>query len=97
MIYLFLLFDNADILMMDSIGKECNPLKHEYDNCFNRWYTEEFINGGWTAEKGQPCLELFQKYRECVMNALKEKKIDIDEVLKQVIGTAEEKKPPDGA
>ena len=52
---------------MDSIGKECNPVKHEYDNCFNKWYTEQFLNGTWSSADGEPCAELFQKYRMCLM------------------------------
>ena len=51
---------------MDSINKECNPLKHEYDNCFNKWYAEQFLNGNWETENGEPCKELFTKYRQCV-------------------------------
>ena len=51
---------------MDSINKECNPLKHEYDNCFNKWYSEQFLNGNWETENGEPCKELFTKYRQCV-------------------------------
>ena len=82
---------------MDSIGKECNPLKHEYDACFNKWYAEKFLKGQWTAADGEPCAELFHKYRGCVMKTLKEKNINIDDVLHTIIGTSEEKQPPSDA
>jgi TRIAP1/MDM35 family protein len=47
---------------MDSIGKECTPLKHEYDACFNKWYSERFLKGDVTPE----CDALFTTYKACV-------------------------------
>ncbi|XP_057305783.1 TP53-regulated inhibitor of apoptosis 1-B-like isoform X1 [Hydractinia symbiolongicarpus] len=85
----------ANCYEMDSIGKECTPLKHEYDQCFNKWYSEQFLNGNWEVKNGEPCAELFAKYKACVMKTLKEKNIEIDEVLKKIIGTNDEKKPPE--
>ena len=52
---------------MDSIGKDCTPLKHKYDDCFNKWYSEQFLNGNWTTPNGQPCAELFAEYKSCVV------------------------------
>ncbi|KNE68440.1 hypothetical protein AMAG_13092 [Allomyces macrogynus ATCC 38327] len=57
---------------MESIGKNCTPLKHDYDACFNKWYTEKFLKGETTPE----CTELFEKYRQCVVAAIKEQKVD---------------------
>ncbi|KAJ1966399.1 Mitochondrial distribution and morphology protein 35 [Dipsacomyces acuminosporus] len=54
---------------MESIGKECTPLKHEYDACFNKWYSEQFLNG----EKTNDCAEAFKKYQECLKKVIKEK------------------------
>ena len=59
---------------MGSINKECNPLKHEDDNFFNKWYSEQSLNGNWETENGEPCKELSTTYRECVTKTLKEKK-----------------------
>ena len=59
---------------MNSINKECNPLKHKDDNFFNKWYSEQSLNGNWETENGAPCKELFTKYRQCVTRTLKEKK-----------------------
>lgn len=49
---------------MNSVGKECNNLKKEYDACFNSWYTDHFLKGD---RQTDPCKELFQDYKACVM------------------------------
>lgn len=49
---------------MNSISDECNDLKKKYDTCFNSWYTESFLRGDTQSE---PCRELFESYRSCVM------------------------------
>ncbi|KAI9216168.1 mitochondrial distribution/morphology family 35/apoptosis, partial [Blastocladiella britannica] len=53
-------------------GKNCTALKHEYDACFNKWYTEKFLSGDTKPE----CEDIFRRYRECVMGAVKEKGLD---------------------
>lgn len=50
--------------IMNSISEECNDLKKRYDACFNTWYTENFLRGD---TKSDPCRELFESYRTCVM------------------------------
>ena len=47
---------------MNSISDECTPLKHEYDACFNSWYSEKFLKGVQSNE----CDELFRVYQSCV-------------------------------
>ncbi|KAJ2390729.1 Mitochondrial distribution and morphology protein 35 [Coemansia sp. RSA 2559] len=54
---------------MESISKECTPLKHEYDACFTKWYSEKFLRG----EKSNDCEELFKRYQTCLKKALKDK------------------------
>lgn len=81
---------------MESIGKDCSALKQEYDACFNKWYAEKFLKGHVNpAEETVPCEELFKTYRECVVTAMKAKKIDVEEVMKNVIGTQDEKQAPE--
>ncbi|XP_066918097.1 uncharacterized protein [Clytia hemisphaerica] len=81
---------------MDSIDKTCTPLKQQYDQCFNKWYSEKFLTGQWTQKDGaEPCIELFTQYKACVTKSLKEKNIELDEVMKRILGTEEEKKPPE--
>ena len=29
-------------IMASSFAKECTPLKHKYDNCFNDWYANKY-------------------------------------------------------
>ena len=48
---------------MESIGKHCTEAKHLYEQCFNKWYAEKFLKGDTSPE----CVELFEKYRACVM------------------------------
>ncbi|KAI9141576.1 hypothetical protein BKA69DRAFT_1072829 [Paraphysoderma sedebokerense] len=57
---------------MESIGQSCTPLKQTYDKCFNKWYTEKFLKGELEPE----CDELFVKYKECVMKAIKQRNLD---------------------
>ena len=52
---------------MNSISDECNDLKKNYDACFNSWYTESFLRG---ETKSEPCKELFESYRACVLVCL---------------------------
>jgi len=49
---------------MNSVGKECNDFKKEYDACFNAWYTDHFLKGDF---QNDPCKDLFQNYKSCVM------------------------------
>ncbi|EDO32160.1 predicted protein [Nematostella vectensis] len=78
---------------MNSVGEECNELKREYDACFNVWYTDYFLKGD---RQTTPCKEMFEKYRTCVMKAIKEKNISIDEINDNTLGTGKEKQsPPD--
>ncbi|XP_060586863.1 TP53-regulated inhibitor of apoptosis 1-like [Ruditapes philippinarum] len=75
---------------MNSVGEECVELKRAYDECFNEWLSEKFLKG----EKSEPCPELFKPYNQCVKKAMREKNIEPNEIERQVLGTADEKKPP---
>ncbi|KAJ2709705.1 Mitochondrial distribution and morphology protein 35 [Coemansia spiralis] len=54
---------------MDSIDRECTPLKHKFDACFTRWYSEKFLQG----DKTNDCEQAFKEYQACLRRALKEK------------------------
>ncbi len=58
---------------MESIGKECTELKNKYEDCFNKWYSEEFLRG---RIESNPCKYLFDDYRACILVALKERKLE---------------------
>lgn len=76
---------------MNSLADECTPLKHEYDACFNSWFSEKYLKGDTRDE----CGDLFKKYQECVKRAIKEKGIDLEQIEKQVLDTPHEKQVPE--
>lgn len=74
----------------NSIGEECQELKVAYDNCFNKWFAEQFLKGN----TNDPCKALFGVYQTCVKKAILEKKLDLGEIEKDVLGTDREEKKP---
>ena len=38
--------------MASSFAKECTPLKHKYDNCFNEWYANKYCLSLFLANPG---------------------------------------------
>ncbi|KAJ8924617.1 hypothetical protein NQ315_000767 [Exocentrus adspersus] len=76
---------------MNSIGEACNDLKKEYDACFNLWFSEHFLKGN---TNDSMCAPLFRVYQQCVKKAMKDQKLDVEEVSKDVLGTDKEKKEP---
>ncbi|XP_013886039.1 TP53-regulated inhibitor of apoptosis 1 [Austrofundulus limnaeus] len=62
---------------MNSVGEACTDLKREYDQCFNRWFAEQFLKGD---RSGDPCTDSFRTYQRCVQKAIKDKDIPIDGV-----------------
>ncbi|KAJ2002692.1 Mitochondrial distribution and morphology protein 35 [Coemansia thaxteri] len=53
-------------LCMDSIDEACTKFKHEYDSCFNKWYSDKFLNG----KESDDCTKLFKRYQHCLLKAL---------------------------
>ncbi|XP_050509718.1 TP53-regulated inhibitor of apoptosis 1-like [Diabrotica virgifera virgifera] len=74
---------------MNSIGEACNDLKKEYDACFNSWFSDHFLRG---KTNDSMCAPLFRVYQQCVKKAMKDQKIDLQEVSADVLGGAKEKK-----
>eukprot|EP00118_Oscarella_pearsei_P004612 m.20017 g.20017 ORF g.20017 m.20017 type:complete len:84 (+) comp27954_c0_seq1:170-421(+) len=48
---------------MESIKKECTPLKRDYDACFLKWFSDKYLKG----DQDDDCGDLFVKYQECVL------------------------------
>ncbi|KAL1132578.1 hypothetical protein AAG570_010530 [Ranatra chinensis] len=48
---------------MNSIGKSCNDLKEQYDECFKLWFTEKFLKG---YINDDTCSPVFKLYQQCV-------------------------------
>ena len=76
---------------MNSIGKDCNELKRTYEECFNAWFSDQFLKG----QKQDACSHLFEQYQSCVKKAIQERKIDLWELDRNVLNTEQEKKPPE--
>uniref|UniRef100_A0A6P7FT05 TP53-regulated inhibitor of apoptosis 1-like n=1 Tax=Diabrotica virgifera virgifera TaxID=50390 RepID=A0A6P7FT05_DIAVI len=74
---------------MNSIGEACNDLKKEYDACFNSWFSDHFLRG---KTNDSMCAPLFRVYQQCVKKAMKDQKIDLQEVSADVLGGTKEKK-----
>ena len=70
---------------MNSLDYKCNNLKQKYDSCFNLWFSDKFLKGE---------SNLFVLYRDCVREAIKKQNINLSEIDKRVLGTSEEKQPP---
>ncbi|KAK7088072.1 hypothetical protein V1264_022040 [Littorina saxatilis] len=78
---------------MNSVGDECLELKKAYEECFNKWFSEKFLKG----QTEDTCAPMFRVYQDCVKKAVKERKLDLWELEKSVLGTEKEKKVPDGS
>ncbi|KAH8250754.1 TP53-regulated inhibitor of apoptosis 1-B-like [Drosophila kikkawai] len=62
---------------MNSIGKDCDELKKQYDACFNSWFSEQFLKG---RTDDSACAPIFRVYQECVKRAMLEQKIDLSKI-----------------
>ncbi|XP_065353977.1 TP53-regulated inhibitor of apoptosis 1-like [Cloeon dipterum] len=76
---------------MNSVSEECNELKNSYDKCFNEWFSLKFLKG---EKSDKMCAELFEKYQQCVKNAMKNQNISIEDVEQFQLGSEQEKKAP---
>ncbi|EPY49463.1 distribution and morphology protein Mdm35 [Schizosaccharomyces cryophilus OY26] len=59
--------------MSSSFSEECTPAKQKYDTCFNDWYVNKFLKGD---IRNRDCDDLFLEYKQCLMKAIKTKKIE---------------------
>ncbi|CAG2166370.1 unnamed protein product [Oppiella nova] len=78
--------------IMNSIGKDCNELKRQYEECFNGWFADKYLRG--LGGNDHSCDHLFKLYQNCVKKALNEQKIDIWEIDRNVLGSDGEAKEP---
>ncbi|XP_077288207.1 uncharacterized protein LOC143912735 isoform X2 [Arctopsyche grandis] len=72
---------------MNSIGAECTDLKRQYDECFNSWFSEQFLKG---KTDDSACANIFKHYQ----NAMKEQNIEFKDIEKDILGSDEECKIP---
>ncbi|XP_015433283.1 PREDICTED: TP53-regulated inhibitor of apoptosis 1-A-like [Dufourea novaeangliae] len=66
----------------------CKELKTKYDHCFNVWFSEKFLRG---VNDDSECAALLKVYTECVAQAMKDQKINLDDVDVTHLGTEKEK------
>lgn len=59
-------------IMSVSFAPECTDAKLQYDDCFNKWYSEKFLKGESIQNE---CTELWDNYITCVNTALATHKI----------------------
>ncbi|XP_057320409.1 TP53-regulated inhibitor of apoptosis 1-like [Microplitis mediator] len=76
---------------MNSIGESCNELKHQYDTCFQAWFSDKFLKGD---TNDSVCAPLFKIYQTCLKKAIKDHKIEIKDIEINHLGTNNEKLPP---
>ncbi|CAB0000677.1 unnamed protein product [Nesidiocoris tenuis] len=76
---------------MNSIGKSCNEIKKQYDDCFQVWFSEKFLNG----ETDESCSSLYKMYQHCLQKSMKDNHIELKDVDLQVLGTDKEARAPD--
>lgn len=50
-------------MTMNSISPECQDLKNQYDDCFNKWFKDHFLNG---TTDNRMCSTIFGSYQDCV-------------------------------
>lgn len=55
---------------MDSIAPECTSTKHDYDKCFNEWFSDRFLKGD--TKIPEACEDLFKKYQDCIKHKINE-------------------------
>lgn len=55
---------------MNSIAEECNNLKKSYDECFNKWFSEQFLKG----IMNEACVPMFKAYQTCITVSKKNNK-----------------------
>lgn len=67
-----LYFKGMGNIMSVSFAPECTDAKTKYDDCFNKWYTEKFLQG---KSLHNECTELWDEYITCVNTALAKHKI----------------------
>jgi len=76
---------------MNSIDTKCNELKWKYDECFNRWLSEDYLNNEKKfPENFVPCQEFQTPYQACVKSYLEKEGIKLSDTIESVKKVCEE-------
>ena len=54
----------------------CPSLKLKYEICMQKWYNQVFLKQKHDPKKSLPCQPEYQQYNKCVMQDLKQKKLE---------------------
>ncbi|XP_025191000.1 TP53-regulated inhibitor of apoptosis 1-like isoform X2 [Melanaphis sacchari] len=80
--------DPTKVERLNSFHPDCNELKQRYDECFNVWFTEHYMNGHYNNEG---CNKVFELYTDCVKRGMKEYGLQYEETTASHLGTNKEK------
>jgi len=67
--------------MANSIAKECSNLKADYEECFNKWFSEHFLKG----RTHDPCERLYANYQKCLKVALESHNVDLWQLERNIL------------
>ncbi|XP_022175769.1 TP53-regulated inhibitor of apoptosis 1-like [Myzus persicae] len=73
---------------LKSFHPDCDELKQKYDQCFNVWFTEHYMNGHYNNEG---CNKVFELYTDCVKRGMKEYGLQYEQTTTLHLGTNKEK------
>lgn len=68
---------------MQSLEKECTPLKVRYDECFDSWFTQGFLKG--RSDHEESCGKLFTSYTQCLKRAMEKKGLNMPELSESIL------------
>ncbi len=94
---------------MESLDSNCTPLKHKYDDCFNAWFRDSFLNIK-GPDHDTACGNIFKEYKTCLkvtpvqsitkftitinsQAAVEKHNISKEELNRDLLGTDQEMKP----
>ncbi|XP_040492507.1 TP53-regulated inhibitor of apoptosis 1-like [Ursus americanus] len=66
---------NGSATSLNSVGEACTNMKHEFNQCFNRWFAEKFLKEDSSRD---PCTDFFKCYQQCIQKAIKEEEFPIE-------------------
>ncbi|XP_050435875.1 TP53-regulated inhibitor of apoptosis 1-B-like isoform X2 [Adelges cooleyi] len=59
--------------------EECASVKKDYDQCFNSWFKDKYLKGD---DDDSMCSELLKNYTNCVKKAMKDRDVDVSDLLR---------------
>ncbi|XP_050526840.1 TP53-regulated inhibitor of apoptosis 1-like [Daktulosphaira vitifoliae] len=82
---------------LDSFHPDCNQSKQLYDQCFRKWFAEQYMTGQHNNTfngEHDACQKLFDEYTDCVKKGMKEYGLHYEEIAIFNLETEKEKSKP---